>query len=101
MSGGLGRVPDGRIVQADYEDRSMAEARSTLCGRLAFSGCLLLLQASLPQAVQQFRRSRLQRGILVLLFLIILGDPIEVESRAEWRFLKCFERFARICIFIR
>src|ERR1700730_4318330 len=62
-------------------------------------GPLALLQARRPQAVQHFRRSRLQRWILELLFLVVLGDSIEVVSRAEWRFLKCFERFARFFIF--
>jgi hypothetical protein len=62
-------------------------------------GPLSLLQARLPQAVQHFRRSRLQRWILELLFLVVLGDSIEVVSRAEWRFLKCFERFDRFFIF--
>lgn len=62
---------------------------------------VLLLPTSLPHAVQQFRRSRLQGWILVLIFLVVLRDSIEVPLRAEWRFLKCFERFACICISIR
>jgi hypothetical protein len=62
-------------------------------------GLLLLLQARLPQAVEQLSRSRFQRGILILLFLVVLGDLIEVESRAE-RFLKCFERLPRLYILI-
>jgi hypothetical protein len=66
-----------------------------------YPALLSLLQARLPQAAQQLSRSRLQRGILVLLFLVVLGDPIEVESRAECRLVKCFERFARLCILVR
>jgi hypothetical protein len=64
------------------------------------AGPLSLPQARLPQTVQQLSRSRLQRGIFVLLFLVVLGDPIEVELLAECRLLERFKRFARLCIFI-
>jgi hypothetical protein len=67
-----------------------ARAATKIEGR-GMPGFLSLLQASLPQAVQHFRRIRLQRGILVLLLVVVLGDPIEVVLRGERRFLKCFE----------
>src|ERR1700744_6543639 len=50
-----------------------------------------LLQARLLCALEHFRDSRLQRVIVVLLFLVVLGDPIEVELRSE-RFIECADR---------
>ena len=43
----------------------------------------MLLQACPPQAVQQLSRSCLQGRILVLLFLVVLVDTMEVPLLAE------------------